>query len=142
VGAPVPSSRRKLEELSTGFFLVELAQVLREFENDYEFTLATPDGNAPQLDINGMGLAFHAIEKLGSQTAKNAIEQRRGSFDVDRFRQRHAALVARREQELGLLERHLGRLPVSELLPNTEADTTGPSPNDGRRVRSAVKTGA
>ena len=51
--------------VSTGFFLVELAQVLKEFESDYEFTLDTPDGNSPQHDINGMGLAFHATEKLG-----------------------------------------------------------------------------
>src|SRR6266508_6737806 len=53
--------------ISTGFFLVEMAKVLKEFENDYEFTFATPDGNAPQLDINGMGLAVHAIEKTGAK---------------------------------------------------------------------------
>ena len=58
----------KVTSISTGFFLVEMAQVLKEFENDYEFTFATPDGNAPQLDINGMALSVHAIEKTGAKT--------------------------------------------------------------------------
>lgn len=125
----IPSARQlplaepaSVGSISTGFFLVELAQVLKEFEHDYQFTFATPDGNPPQLDINGMGLAFHAIEKLGPQTATTMLEQRRGSFDLDRYRRRHAALVQRREQELRLLERHLGRLPVSEILPNTDRE--------------------
>src|SRR6266511_3645878 len=39
----------EVKSISTGFFLVEMAQVLKEFENDYEFTFATPDGNAPPL---------------------------------------------------------------------------------------------
>jgi hypothetical protein len=39
--------------IPTGFFLVELAAVMAAFENDYDFILATPDGNPPQLDING-----------------------------------------------------------------------------------------
>src|SRR6266487_3070204 len=55
----------KIKSISTGFFLVEMAQVLKEFENDYEFTFATPDGNAPQLDINNINLTIHAIEKTG-----------------------------------------------------------------------------
>lgn len=108
--------------ISTGFFLVEMAQVLKEFENDYEFTFATPDGRPPQLDINGMGLAFHAAEKLGATTVTTTLDQRRDSFDIESYRQRHASLVARREQELQLLERHLGRIPVSEVLPNTERE--------------------
>src|SRR5690349_24203606 len=108
--------------ISTGFYLVELAQVLKEFEDDYEFTFATPDGNAPQLDINGLSLAFHAGKKMSNTTLVTTIEQRRRSFDITRFRRRHASLAARRERELQLLERHLGRLPVSDILPNTERD--------------------
>jgi len=78
-----------VKSISTGFFLVEMAQVLKEFEDDYEFTFATPDGNVPQLDINGMGLAMHAIEKIGYKTLPLTMQQRRGSFDVSSFRQRH-----------------------------------------------------
>src|SRR6266496_51426 len=111
-----------VKSISTGFFLVEMAQVLKEFEDDYEFTFATPDGNVPQLDINGMGLAMHAIEKIGYKTLPLTMQQRRGSFDVSSFRQRHPELVARREQEVQLLERHIGRIPVSELLPGSEPE--------------------
>ncbi|MFF7476881.1 hypothetical protein [Streptomyces sp. NPDC008092] len=108
--------------ISTGIFLVELAAVLKAFENTHEFVFVTPDGKTPQLDINGMGLSFHAIEKIGNAYASTALEQHRKSFDVDRFRSRRASLVARREEELRLLERHLGRLPVSENLPNTDKE--------------------
>lgn len=111
-----------VDSISTGFFLVELAQVLREFEDDYEFTFVTPDGNAPQLDINGMALAVNAVEKVGAKTLPLRLEQRRRSFNVETFRKRHPELVARREQEVRLLERHLGRIPVSELLPNSEPE--------------------
>ena len=105
-----------------------------EFENNHEFTFATPDGNPPQLDINGMGLAFHAIEKLGPTTATTMLEQRRRSFDIDRYRQRHPALVARREQDLQVLERHLGRLPVSEVLPNSDREAAAFRPELVRRL--------
>ena len=67
------SQPASVPSVSIGFFLVELAQVLKELEKDYEFTFATPDGNAPQLDINGMALAFHAIEKLGQRTATTLL---------------------------------------------------------------------
>jgi putative intracellular protease/amidase len=115
--------------ISTGFYLVELAQVLKEFEGDYEFTFTTPDGNAPQVDINGLSLAFHAGKKMSNTTIVTTIEQRRKSFDVNRFRRRHASLTARREQELQLLERHLGQLPVSGILPNTEPDLVALHPD-------------
>ncbi|MDT0571993.1 hypothetical protein RM704_31840 [Streptomyces sp. DSM 3412] len=120
--------------ISTGFFLVEMAQVLKEFENDYEFTFATPDGNAPQLDINGMALSVHSIEKTGAKTLPLRMQQRRRSFDADSFRQRHPQLVARREQEVRLLERHIGRIPVSELLPNSEPELTEYRPELIRRL--------
>src|SRR4029453_17909704 len=111
-----------VKSISTGFFLVEMAQVLKELENDYEFPFATPDGNAPQLDINGMGLAVHAIEKTGAKTLPLRMQQRRRSFDVSTSRRPPPDLVARREQETQLLERHMGRIPVSELLPNSEPE--------------------
>src|SRR6266498_2488094 len=104
----------EVKSISTGFFLVEMAQVLKEFENDYEFTFATPDGNAPQLDINGMALAVQSIEKTGFKTLPMRMQQRRRSFDVSSFRARYPELVARREQEVRLLERHIGQIPVSE----------------------------
>jgi putative intracellular protease/amidase len=123
-----------VKSISTGFFLVEMAQVLKEFEDDYEFTFVTPDGNAPQLDINGMALAMHAIEKIGSKTLPLGRQQRRRSFDVDSFRRRHPDLVARREQEVQLLERHLGRIPVSELLPGSEPELAEYRPELIRRL--------
>src|SRR5205814_10634716 len=102
----------EVNSTSTGFLLVETAQVLQEFENDYEFTFATPDGNAPQLDINGMALSMHYIEKIGAKTIPLRMQQRSRSFTVNGFRQRYPELVARREQEVRLLERHIGRIPV------------------------------
>src|SRR5438067_9457050 len=87
----------EVKSISTGFFLVEMAQVLKEFENDYEFAFATPDGNAPQLDINCMALAMHAIEKTAFKAIPLGMQQRRRSFDAGSFRLRHRDLVARRE---------------------------------------------
>ena len=124
----------EVKSISTGFFLVEMAQVLKEFENDYEFTFATPDGNAPQLDINGMALSVQSIEKTGAITIPLRMQQRRRSFDVNSFRQRHPELVARREQEIRLLERHIGRVPVSELLPNSEPELAEYRPELIRRL--------
>jgi putative intracellular protease/amidase len=120
--------------IPTGFFLVEMAQVLKEFENDYEFTFATPDGNAPQLDINGMALSVQSIEKTGAKTLPMRMQQRRRSFDVSSFRRRHSKLAARREQEIQLLERHMGRIPVSELLPNSEPELAEYRPELIRRL--------
>ena len=127
----------EVTSISTGFFLVEMAQVLKEFEDDYEFTFVTPDGKAPQLDINGMALSVHSIEKTGAKSIPMRLEQRRRSFDASTFRARHPELVARREQEVRLLERHLGRIPVSELLPNSEPEVADYRPElisrlDGR----------
>src|SRR5216117_3691988 len=112
----------EVKSISTGFFLVEMAQVLKEFENDYEFTFATPDGNAPQLDINGMALSVQSIEKTGAKTLPMRMQQRRPD------------LVARREQEVQLLERHIGRIPVSELLPNSEPELAEYRPELIRRL--------
>ena len=124
----------EVKSISTGFFLVEMAQVLKEFENDYEFTFATPDGKVPQLDINSMSLAMHAIEKTASAAISLGIQQRGCSFDADSFRRRHSELAARREQEIQLLERHMGRVPVSELLPNSEPEVAEFRPELIRRL--------
>src|SRR5438445_8613065 len=91
-----------VKSISTGFFLVEMAQVLKEFEDDYEFTFATPDGNAPQLDINGMALSVQSIEKTAAITIPMRMQQRPRSFDVNSFRAHHPDLAARRQQEVQL----------------------------------------
>src|SRR4029450_2714387 len=70
----------EVKSISTGFFLVEMAQVLKEFENDYEFTFATPDGNAPQLDINGMALSVQSIENTGAKTLPLRMHTARPPF--------------------------------------------------------------
>jgi putative intracellular protease/amidase len=107
--------------IPTGFFLVELAQVLREFAGDYEFTFATPDGRAPQLDVNGLALPFHAGRDLGAVNTVVRAEQA-GRFDVGRYRRRHADLVSRREAELRLAREHLGSIAVSATLPNSDKE--------------------
>jgi hypothetical protein len=88
----------------------------------------------PQLDINGMALSVHSIEKTGAKSIPMRLEQRRRSFEVGSFRARHPELVARREQEVRLLERHLGRIPVSELLPNSEPELADYRPELIRRI--------
>jgi len=107
--------------ISTGFFLVEMAKVLQEFGNEYDFVFATPDGQLPQLDINGMTLSFHAGAGIGAATAQTALEQAI-RFDVDAFRHRHPRLLARRQTELETAYKLLGKIPVSEPLPNTDKE--------------------
>lgn len=116
------SEPASMPSIPTGFFLVELAQVLREFENDYEFTLATPDGQAPQLDTNGLALAWHATTRMEEAATNTAAEVADPGFTVDAYRRNHADLVERRERELELMQRHLGRLPVTEPLPSTDRE--------------------
>ncbi|MEV7289885.1 hypothetical protein AB0O01_35950 [Streptomyces sp. NPDC093252] len=126
---PISSARElplaepvEVPSISTGFFLVELAQVLKEFEDTHDFVFTTPDGKVPQLDVNGLALSIHAIEKIGNAQASASLAQHRGSFDPHRFRARRVPLAERREQELRLLEGHLGRVPVSEALPKTDKE--------------------
>ena len=113
--------------ISIGFFLVELAKVLQDFGDDYDLVFATPRRQAPQLDINGMALSFHAVPGLGPATARAAVAQAT-RFDADTFRQRRPQLVARRDAELATAYQLLGGLPVSQPLPNTdkEAKLSGP----------------
>ena len=103
-----------------GFFHVELARVLAEFENDYEFTLATPDGEAPQIDTNGFSIPWHATDKMTEVYADSVQEFTDPNFNISAYRDKYADLVERRERELQLLERHLGRLPVTDPLPSTD----------------------
>ncbi|MEG2265491.1 MAG: hypothetical protein RSC68_14310 [Acinetobacter sp.] len=105
----------EIGSISTGFFLVELAQILKEFEKDYEFTFCTPDGHTPQLDINGMSLPFMATSKLTKATISQMLSPKS-------FAEHHPELVERRREELELAYRHLGSLSVSEILPHTDPE--------------------
>ncbi|MBP2328840.1 putative intracellular protease/amidase [Kibdelosporangium banguiense] len=133
-GGDLPLAEPSGASVSVGFYLVELAQVLRQFESTHQFTFATPDGTVPQLDINGMALPYHALDALVA-TAQQARElQSSPTFDVVDYRERFAPLVARREQELGLLERHLGRLALSDVLPGTDKDAATLHPELAARM--------
>ncbi|NHV25872.1 hypothetical protein HAV18_06380 [Burkholderia sp. D-99] len=101
--------------MSTGFFLVELAQILKEFENDHEFVLCTPDGTVPQLDINGLSLPFMATDALTRAVVGYTVAPKG-------FAARNPGLVERRTAELELAYRHLGALPVSSVLPKTDPE--------------------
>src|SRR5207244_4280381 len=79
-------------------------------------------------------LAMHAIEKTASAAIRLGMQQRGRSFDADSFRRRHSEVAARREQEIQLLERHMGRIPVSELLPNSEPEVAEFRPELIRRL--------
>ncbi|MFI1031528.1 hypothetical protein [Streptomyces sp. NPDC020951] len=108
--------------IPTGFFLVELAAVMAAFENDYDLILATPDGNPPQLDINGLALNFHAAGNLGSATARTTIQSAARHSGPQAMRAKNPALLERRDAELALARRHLGRIPVSQALPRTDRE--------------------
>lgn len=117
-----------------GFFHVELAQVLAEFENDYEFTLVTPDGEVPQIDINGFSIPWHATDKMTEVYADSVPQFTDPNFNINAYRHKYASLVERREREVQLLERHLGRLPVTEPLPSTDSEVLAFRPQLMRRV--------
>ena len=107
--------------IPTGFFLVELAAVMAAFEKDYDFILATPDGQPPQLDINGLALNFHAGSSLGT-AARTTVQSTGKRFTPEAFRAKNPKLLERRNAELALARRHLGRIPVSEPLPKTDKE--------------------
>lgn len=117
-----------------GFFHVELAQVLAEFEGDHVFTFATPDGAPPQIDTNGFSIPWHATTRMTEVYASSAPQFADPGFDVAAYRREHADLVERRERELQLLERHLGRLPITEPLPGTDPEVLAFRPELVRRV--------
>src|SRR5436190_13579495 len=51
----------EVTSISTGVFLVEMAQVPKEVEVGYDFHFSAPDGNAPELNLNCMALSGPAI---------------------------------------------------------------------------------
>ncbi|MGW2016721.1 hypothetical protein [Streptomyces sp. NPDC001927] len=108
--------------LPTGFFLVEVAAVLAQFEKDYDFILVTPDGKPPQIDVNGLGLNFMGGKNTGSVAARTTIQSSRKNFTPEGMRKKNPKLVKRRNDELALGRRHLGRIPVSEPLPKTDKE--------------------
>ncbi|MFI6547512.1 hypothetical protein ACIBO9_30155 [Streptomyces prunicolor] len=108
--------------IPTGFFLVELAAVMAEFEKDYDFVLATPDGRPPQLDVNGLALNFHGGGNIGLATARTTMQTGVERFGPEKLREKNPDLLKRRESELALAYRLLGRIPVSEPLPKTDAE--------------------
>ena len=118
----LPRAEPRGESRSIGWSLVVLAAVLERFEDTHEFILATPDGRVPTLDINGLALAMEGGKDLGLQTAAITVQQGVGKSGPAQLRDKHPELVARRESELALLRRHLGRMPVLQNLPNTDAE--------------------
>jgi putative intracellular protease/amidase len=108
--------------IPTGFFLVELAAVMAAFEQDHDFILATPDGEAPQIDINGLALNFHAAGSLGSATARATLQSAGRHHTPEELRAKNPELLKRRDTELALARRLLGRLPVSQPLPKSDAE--------------------
>lgn len=116
------SSPTSVPSIPIGFFHVELGQVLAEFEDDYEFTLATPDGEMPQIDTNGWSLPWHATSQMTWIYGNSVADFSDPNFTVEGYRKKYTDLVERRANELSLLKRHLGRLPVTEPLPNTDAE--------------------
>jgi putative intracellular protease/amidase len=113
--------------LSTGFFTAELARVLEQFEDTHEFTFATPDGRAPQIDINGESLPFRAMGRTGMSTVSSSMELAMGR-NIEGYRTRRAGLAARRDSELAVIRRHLGKLSVSAVLDNTDRDAAAYRP--------------
>lgn len=120
-----------------GFFHVELAQVLAEFENDYEFTLATTNGEPPQADINGFSIPWHATDTMTEVYGQSIGQFTDPHFDIEAYRHQYADLVERRERELQLLEGHLGRLPVTSPLPSTDPEVLAFRPEVVRRLDAA-----
>ncbi|MGC4998473.1 hypothetical protein [Streptomyces sp. DT195] len=118
----LPLSEPADHEIRIGFFLVELAAVMARFERDYDFILATPDGEVPHLDINGMALGMLGGSRLGLDSARIALESGFEHLSPQKVRAKNPTLVKRRADELALAHRLLGRMPVSEPLPRTDAE--------------------
>ncbi len=116
------SSPKTVQSIPIGFFHVELGQVLAEFEDDHEFILATPDGQRPQIDTNGWSIPWHATDQMTWVYGNSVTEFTAADFTVEGYRAKYPKLVERRARELALLERHLGKLPISEPLANTDAE--------------------
>lgn len=118
----LPLSKPESGSISTGYFLIELAAVMAKFEVTHDFVLATPNGELPQLDINGMALGMHGAEKLGAAMVRTAMQSGGKKFSPANLRAKNPELVARRDSELALSRRLLGRMPVSKVLPKTDRE--------------------
>ncbi|MFD7402024.1 hypothetical protein ACFV7R_04990 [Streptomyces sp. NPDC059866] len=119
-GSQLPLTKPEGRSINIGWFLVELAAVLAQYEDTHDFVLATPDGKLPTLDINGMALGMHGGADLGPASVRVAMQNEQ--YSVEKVREENPELVARRDTELALLRRHLGRMPVSQVLPNTDKE--------------------
>ncbi|AYM99243.1 hypothetical protein EAG08_01820 [Chryseobacterium sp. 3008163] len=124
--------------ISTGFFLIELAKVLHAFEDTHDFIFATPDGKVPQLDINGLALSMHAADKTGSITMGTIIDQM-FKFNADSFRKKYSELASRRESELNTAFKHLGKIHISKLLPNTDKEVRSIIPDIESRMSTLTE---
>lgn len=129
------SSPSGVDEIPVGFFLVELAELLRQLEDKYDFVFATPDGKPPTLDLNGLDLNFHVqgakapwLQSLSAIQNNRLFTERdiRSALGIssrpDSFRERRAVERQRREREFALGAYHLGRLPLTDPLPNTHPE--------------------
>lgn len=76
----------------------------------------------PPLDINVLARAMEGGKDLGLETAAITVQQRAGKSGPAQLCDQPPELVARRESEPELLRRHLDRMPVSQNLPNTDAE--------------------
>lgn len=118
----LPLAKPADQSINIGWFLVELAAVMTRFEETHDFVLATPDGKVPTLDINGMALAMQGGADLGTDMAHLTMQASACGFDFEKLRAHNPDLVARRESELSLLRRQLGRMPVTRNLPKTDKE--------------------
>lgn len=118
----LPLSSPAGQSINIGWFLVELAAVMAEFEDTHDFVLATPDGKVPTLDINGMALGMHGGGDLGPATARVTMQQEVKKLSFEELREKNSELAVRRDSELALLRRHLGKMPVSAVLPRTDKE--------------------
>ena len=125
-------------EIPVGFFLVELAKMLQEFESTHEFVFATPDGRAPQLDINGFDLNFHVqgwtapfVNCMAclrnTRLGVTGLDRIKGAlFSMERpevARRRRRVEFDRRSSEIETAVQHLGKLEITSPLPNTHPET-------------------
>lgn len=94
------------------------------FEGTHDFVLATPDGALPTLNINGFGLFFHAGSSLSSTMLKHTLQSSALCYSPQTMRDSHPNRVQRRDSELDLSRRLLGKLPVSTPLPKTVPEAT------------------
>ncbi len=120
--------------ISTGFFLIELARLLEVYEDQFDFVFVTPDGEPPQLDINGMDLNIHiqgpsAPLWSGASGLKQTLLPYPDFLPSPWNNLRHENFLAlrkdeisRRLKEINLAKKHLGKIPISKTLPNTHPE--------------------